>query len=122
GSLLPRGGGGVAGVPRARGYSLVVTPPPPADATDADLNRLLGHGAIDGALVAGALDGRLLLALRHRGLPIVLVDNFLPGVDLPAVVPDYQAGARLATEHLLRLGSRRGGVLGPDGASPFACQ
>jgi LacI family transcriptional regulator len=114
--------GGMAEVTQARGYSLVVTPPPADAATDADLNRMLGHGAIDGALVAGALDARLLLALRHRGLPIVLVDNYLPGVDLPAVVPDYQAGARLATEHLLRLGHRRIAFLGAVVSYPFGWQ
>ena len=114
--------GGMAEVTQARGYSLVVTPPPADAATDADLNRMLGHGAIDGALVAGALDARLLLAIRHRGLPIVLVDNYLPGVDLPAVVPDYQAGARLATEHLLRLGHRRIAFLGAAVSYPFGWQ
>jgi LacI family transcriptional regulator len=113
--------GGMAEVTQARGYSLVVTPPP-AGGTDADLNRALGHGAVDGALIVGALDGQLLLALRHRGLPIVLVDNYLPGVDLPAVVPDYQAGARLATEHLLRLGHRRIAFLGAAVSYPFGWQ
>ena len=114
--------GGMAEVTQARGYSLVVTPPPADAATETDLNRVLGHGAVDGVLVAGALDTRLLLALRHRGLPIVLVDNYLPGVDLPAVVPDYQAGARLATEHLLRLGHRRVAFLGAAVSYPFGWQ
>ena len=113
--------GGMAEVTQARGYSLVFTPP--ADgATDADLNRVLGHGTVDGALVLGAVDGALLLALRHRGLPVVLVDNYLPGVDLPAVIPDYQAGARLATEHLLRLGHRRVAFLGAAVSYPFGWQ
>src|SRR5262245_19770752 len=114
--------GGMAEVAQARGYSLVVTPPPADDATDTDVSRVLGHGAVDGALVAGALDTRLLLALRQRGLPSVLVDNYLPGVDLPAVVPDYQAGARLATEHLLRLGHRRIAFLGAAVSYPFGWQ
>lgn len=114
--------GGMAEVAQTRGYSLVVTPPPPDAATDADLNRVLGHGAVDGALVAGALDARLLLALRHRRLPVVLVDNYLPGVDLPAVVPDYRAGARLATAHLLRLGHRRVAFLGAAVSYPFGWQ
>lgn len=114
--------GGMAEVTQARGYSLVVTPPPVEAATDADLNRALGHGAVDGVLVVGALDARLLLALRHRGLPVVLVDNHLPGVDLPAVVPDYRAGARVATEHLLRLGHRRIAFLGAAVSYPFGWQ
>ena len=114
--------GGMAEVTQARGYSLVFTPPPADAATDADLNRVLGHGAVDGALVVGALDAGLLLALRHRGLPVVLVDNYLPGVDLPAVIPDYQAGARLATEHLLQLGHRRVAFLGAAVSYPFGWQ
>ena len=113
---------GMAEVTQARGYSLVVTPPPAESATHSDLSRVLGHGAVDGVLVAGALDAGLLLAFRHRGLPIVLVDNYLPGVDLPAVVPDYQAGARLATEHLLRLGHRRVAFLGAAVSYPFGSQ
>lgn len=114
--------GGMAEVIQARGYSLVFTPPTPDATTDASLARVLGHGAVDGALVVGALDGGLLQALRHRGLPVVLVDNYWPGVDLPAVIPDYQAGARLATEHLLRLGHRRVAFLGAAVSYPFGWQ
>jgi DNA-binding LacI/PurR family transcriptional regulator len=114
--------GGVADVTHARGYSLVLTPPPTAGARDADLARALGHGAVDGALVVGALDAELLRALRHRGLPLVLVDNYLPGADLPVVVPDYQAGARVATEHLIRLGHRRIALLGAAVSYPFGAQ
>ena len=59
--------GGMAEVTQARGYSLVFTPPADA-AADVDLNRILGHGTVDGALVLGAVDAGLLLAFRHRGL------------------------------------------------------
>src|SRR5262245_1597421 len=114
--------GGMAEVTQARGYSLAFPPPPSDSPTDADLARMLGHGAVDGALVLGAVDASVLLALRHRGLPVVLVDNFLPGVDLPAVMPDYRAGARLATAHLLRLGHRRVALLGADVSYPFGWQ
>jgi len=110
--------GGMAEVTQARGYSLVFTPRSAA----ADLHRVLGRGAVDGALVVGALDPEFLLALRDRGLPIVLVDNYLPGVDLAAVMPDYRAGARLATEHLLGLGHRRVALLGAAVSYPFGWQ
>jgi DNA-binding LacI/PurR family transcriptional regulator len=114
--------GGMAEVSQARGYSLVFTPPPRDDARDADVSRVLGHGAVDGALVVGALDTRFLMALQHRGLPVVLVDNHVPGANLPAVVPDYQAGARLGTEHLVRLGHRRIAFLGAAVSYPFGVE
>jgi LacI family transcriptional regulator len=113
---------GMAEVTQARGYSLVFTPPPADAVAEADLGRALGHGAVDGALVLGAVDPRLLAALRHRGLPLVLVDNYVPGMDLPAVMPDYQAGARLATEHLIGLGHRRVALLGAAVSYPFGWQ
>lgn len=111
--------GGVIEVIQARGYSLVFTPRPGGAPADADLPRTLGHGGVDGALVVGALDTGLLLALRERGLPLVLVDNYVPGVDLPAVMPDYRAGARLGTEHLAALGHRRIALLGAAVSYPF---
>jgi LacI family transcriptional regulator len=110
--------GGVIEAIQAHGYSLVFTPPPSASA-DGDLPRMLGHGGVDGALVVGALDAGPLLALRDRGLPLVLVDNYIPSVDLPAVMPDYRAGARLGTEHLARLGHRRIAFLGAAVGYPF---
>jgi LacI family transcriptional regulator, repressor for deo operon, udp, cdd, tsx, nupC, and nupG len=113
---------GMAEVTQARGYSLVFTPPPADAMAEANLDQVLGHGAVDGALVLGAVDAKLLLALRHRGLPLVLVDDYVPGVDLPAVTPDYQAGARLATGHLLRLGHRRIALLGAAVSYPFGWQ
>jgi DNA-binding LacI/PurR family transcriptional regulator len=114
--------GGMAEVAQARGYSLVFTPPPAEGSGEADVSRVLGHGAVDGALVVGALDAGFLMGLRHRGLPVVLVDNHVPGTDLPAVVPDYQAGACLATEHLVRLGHRRIALLGAAVSYPFGAQ
>jgi DNA-binding LacI/PurR family transcriptional regulator len=114
--------GGMAEVTQARGYSLVFTPPPADAASEADLHRVLGHGAVDGALVVGALDTTVLLALQARRLPVVLVDNYVPGVDVPAVMPDYQAGARLATAHLLALGHRRVAFLGAAVTYAFGWQ
>jgi len=114
--------GGMADVAQARGYSLVFTPPPAEGADEAEVSRVLGQGAVDGALVVGALDAGFLMGLRHRGLPVVLVDNQVPGTDLPAVVPDYRAGARLATAHLVRLGHRRIAFLGAEVSYPFGVQ
>jgi LacI family transcriptional regulator len=54
--------------------------------------------------------------LRSAGLPFVIVDPRTPPPrDVPAVSAAHFAGARALTEHLLRLGHRRIGVLaGPQ--------
>ena len=111
--------GGVAETTQGRGYSLVITPALRAGVTRGDLLRMLGHGAVDGALVVGVLEEDWLFALRDRRVPIVLVDTYMPGAELPAVVPDYRDGARLATEHLLGLGHRRVALLGAAVTYPF---
>jgi LacI family transcriptional regulator len=111
--------GGVAETTHARGYSLTITPAPGSGARAGDLLGLLGRGAVDGVLVVGVLEEDWLLTLREPGLPLVLVDTFLPGSELPAIAPDYRAGARMATEHLLRLGHRRVGFIGAAVSYPF---
>jgi DNA-binding LacI/PurR family transcriptional regulator len=111
--------GGVLEAVQARGYGLTITPAPGRGGRPADLLRSVGHGAVDGVLVLGALEEEWLLALRERRLPIVLVDTWLPGSGVPAVAPDYHAGARLATEHLLGLGHRRVALLGAAVRYPF---
>lgn len=111
--------GGVAEAAQARGYSLVITPAPRGGVRRGDLLRMLGQGALDGALVVGVLEEEVLFGLRDVGLPIVLVDTYMPGTEVPAVVPSYRDGARLATEHLLRVGHRRVGLLGAAVNYPF---
>lgn len=114
--------GGVAETTETRGYSLVITPAPRAGVTRADLPRILGHGAVDGVLVVGVLEEDWLFAIRDRGLPLVLVDTHLPGTQVPAVVPDYREGARVATEHLLARGHSRVALLGAAVTYPFGAE
>jgi DNA-binding LacI/PurR family transcriptional regulator len=52
--------------------------------------------------------------LLERGLPIVLVNGDLPGVDVPSVANDDAASVDLAVGHLAQLGHRRIGLaIGP---------
>ncbi|MGE5571821.1 MAG: LacI family DNA-binding transcriptional regulator [Bacteroidota bacterium] len=44
---------------------------------------------------------------RERGIPVVLVDNELPGEPVDCVVSDNEAATRSAIEHLYRSGHRR---------------
>jgi len=77
------------------------------------IRRLAGEGRVDGFLLQQQddLDEEGLQQLVQRKAPVVLVNSGrVPG--LSSVVLDDVAGARLATEHLLRLGHRRIGIVG----------
>ena len=53
--------------------------------------------------------------LRDRGLPIVLANGFMPGVDAPFVSNDDEASIELALNHLIHLGHHRIGLaVGPQ--------
>jgi DNA-binding LacI/PurR family transcriptional regulator len=90
------------------GYSVVVASTREATSQEVvrAVRQLLDHG-VDGIAVTGsgivtsAPDGLL------QGVPAVSVgDPLTAGLQCPAVMPDQQAGARAATEHLLSLGHR----------------
>jgi LacI family transcriptional regulator len=49
--------------------------------------------------------------LIDYGLPTVLIDRVLDGIEMPAVVADNYRGGYIATKHLLSLGHRRIGCI-----------
>ena len=52
--------------------------------------------------------------LRDRGLPIVLVNGYMPGVDAPFVSTDEDAALELTLNHLIHLGHTKIGLaIGP---------
>ncbi len=60
-------------------------------------------------------DGSRYVALRERGLPLVLVNGYVEGVDAPFISNDDVASMGLALEHLVSLGHREIGLaVGPD--------
>jgi len=62
------------------------------------------EGRVDGLAVLGTdISPELVLSLREE-LPVVLVDNALPGVD--SVLPDNEGGARVGVEHVIAHGHR----------------
>lgn len=70
--------------------------------------EMVASRAVDGIIFASgaALGARTRDALTAGGLPLVLVDEEISGVELPTVVSDNEAGGRLAAEHLAGLGHR----------------
>lgn len=70
---------------------------------------------LDGVVVAGSgANGELVNALVDEGRAVVTMNREVPGARAPSVMSDYEAAARMATEHLLELGHTRiGAVAGP---------
>ena len=59
-------------------------------------------------------DPRRYVHLRDRGLPIVMVNGYMPGIDAPFVSNDDEASMELSLGHLAHLGhSRIGLAVGP---------
>ena len=52
-------------------------------------------------------DTARLITLYLAKIPIVLLDKTIPGVAIPSVTADNEAGGQLAVQHLLKLGHRR---------------
>ncbi|UFU05890.1 LacI family DNA-binding transcriptional regulator [Ruania halotolerans] len=70
--------------------------------------RLFEEHGVRGVIATpsnGSLDG--LLALRERGIEVVLLDHTSPDPDVGSVAVDDVGGAGLAIEHLLSLGHTR---------------
>jgi LacI family transcriptional regulator len=82
------------------------------------LQRLLDR-SIDGVLVTTAtLGSRVTGELQRRGLPMVLLNRYIDGLDVDRVISDNHGGALAGGRHLLGLGHRRIAVVrGPANTS-----
>jgi DNA-binding LacI/PurR family transcriptional regulator len=104
------------GVERAaaeRDVLVVLCAPEATDRPDQDHARLLQSQRIDGVIyLSGAgTSPSLVLELSKSG-QVVLVDEQIPGFDLPAVVADSRRGARDVAAYVLEQGHRRVAVIG----------
>jgi LacI family transcriptional regulator len=86
------------------------------DGRELTFERLLHQERVDGLLIAsGRVDDGVLRALAAKDRPLVIVNRRVPGVTGYVIVDD-EAGAYVATQHLLEFGHRRlGHVAGPPG-------
>jgi LacI family transcriptional regulator len=109
-TLIVRGAEDVA---RRAGYGVILCD------TRADLGiegeaieEMIAH-RVEGILIAPVNDHSLvhLRRLDKHGVPFVLIDRTVHGVDSDAVLGDSLAGARQLVEHLLALGHRRIGMI-----------
>ena len=106
------------------GYSVILCN------TDNNLDKeslytnVLVEKQVDGILfVAAGLSAENIHALQRRGMPLVIVDRQVTGVQVDSVLTDNMRGGWLATQHLIELGHRRiGCIVGPSDLTPSAAR
>jgi LacI family transcriptional regulator len=76
------------------------------------IEELIAH-RVEGGVIAPVSDRSAthLRRLAEFGVPFVLIDRTVPGVDCDVVLGDSSGGARKLVEHLLSLGHRRIGFI-----------
>ena len=76
------------------------------------IDELIAH-RVEGILIAPVSDRSRdhLRRLERYGVPFVLVDRTVPGVDADTVLGDSAGGAKQLVEHLIALGHRRIGMI-----------
>lgn len=101
-------------------YTLILSSSDEDPGRETRFLRLHEEHGVQGLVVSPAqISIEPILALRDRGIHVVLLDAPRPGSDVSSVGVDDIRGAGLAVEHLLQLGHRRlGFVTGPDSIRP----
>jgi LacI family transcriptional regulator len=104
-SLLARG---VTRAAAARDVLVVLCSSESTEEAESGNSRLLRSQRVDGVVYLTGFheSPSSLLELQSLG-PVVLVDERVPGADLPAVVADGRRGARDVASHVVRLGHHR---------------
>ena len=76
------------------------------------IEEMIAH-RVEGIVIAPVSDRSRahLRRLARFGVPFVLIDRTIPGVDADVVVGDNEGGARRLVDHLLSLGHRRIGLI-----------
>lgn len=104
---------GVSEIAERSGYGVILCNTD--DRADRELSyiRLMRRKRVDGLVVCSArLDAPLDHDLAAAGTPFILVSRLSADPDIPYVMTDDRAGARLAVEHLVALGHRKVGFIG----------
>jgi LacI family transcriptional regulator len=76
--------------------------------------RFLLERNVDGIIIAGKVNEKLISYIESLGLPIVLVDYEMKRAHHSSVLIDNWRGGTLAVEHLLALGHKKIAFLGGD--------
>jgi len=107
---------GVEDAARQRGYRVLVGNSDEDVEQEYEYIKAVIASQVDGVIMspASSRSKAAVQLLGDKGIPVVLLDRGLDGVEADLVAGDSVAGARLLVEHLLSLGHRRiAAVTGP---------
>jgi len=90
---------------RNSGYSIILCDSLDDEVTEAELLQLLAGRKVDGIIIAPTgKSSRHVVEIQQLGIPVMVIDRYLPGTELPFVTTDNYLGALLATEHFIEMG------------------
>jgi LacI family transcriptional regulator len=110
---------GIEDVAQANGYSTILCNTDESEEKQEQYLQMLLRRRIDGILMVPASSSPDPIRLiKRQGIPIVVVDRQIPGVDVDIVRADSESGAYQLTQYLLSLGHRQITMLaGPKSTS-----
>jgi DNA-binding LacI/PurR family transcriptional regulator len=91
-----------------RGYSVLMSNTASNPQKELDYLSMMENEAVAGLIVVPTSENVNRIAeLAEKGLPIVVIDRRMANLSLDCVLSDNVEGARIAVEHLIRLGHER---------------
>ncbi len=102
---------GIADVASQSGYDLVLCNTDEDPEKENKFLRVLASRNVDGLIISASGKNTYLKKLIRAGLPVVLLDRKVEGLETTQVVVDNESGAYKAVTHLIRLGHKRIGII-----------
>jgi LacI family transcriptional regulator len=104
---------GVEDVAQANGYNTILCNTDESETKQDQYLKMLLRRRIDGILLVPACsdDPKPVQLIQKQGIPVVLLDRYIPDVQVDIVRADSEAGAYKLTQHLLSLGHERIAIL-----------
>jgi LacI family transcriptional regulator len=91
-----------------KGYSIILCDSLDNENTEAELLQLLAGRKVDGIIIAPTgKSSRHVTEIQQQGIPLIVIDRYLPDTNLPFVTTDNYLGGWLATEYFIEMGHRR---------------
>lgn len=93
---------------RKYGYHLIFSTINNSSKRKSDFLKIIREDRTDGLILAGCkIDKKIILAIKKKKIPLVLVDNHFDQEKINCVVTDNINGAYEAVSHLIRLGYKK---------------